>query len=571
MFFSIKRIFHFFIFFSVTLFLIHNSLSFANPIPQSPEKSTVQIKLLGINDFHGQISVGKLVKNEPVGGAAVLAAYLQEAQSGMKESTVITLMGDVVGASPPTSGLLNDEPSILFINSLGNQHCRPDSRMDPLCNIVATVGNHEFDRGQKAMFELMYGSHKPPKDEWFPLPFYPGAAYPYISANIVDANTHKPLFPPYVIKSVNNIPVAFVGAVLKKAADSMFPANAEGVSFLDEAESINHYIPEIKAQGVHVIIVLLHEGGNQAPYDGETKKGSNVNGDIKKIAWEIDDGVDVIMGGHTHQFLNAYLPNKNGKDILVTQANSYSAAYAEVTLQVNLKTKTVIEKYARIITTYAKKWPGTNHDEKILHLVQLAEDKVDPIVNSYIGTAQIDLLKKQNEDGESNLGNLIADAFKQIMGAEIGLTNPSGLRDDIQAGEIKWGQIFSTLPFANHIVTVTLTGQDLYDLFEQQWMGSYINMLQISGINYSYDPTKPLGHKIIAIHYQNKPLDKNKVYTIATSDFMASGSGVFSVMKRAKMIKVGDKDHETAIAYIKQLPQPFKVGIEGRIKKVASC
>ncbi|KTD79280.1 bifunctional metallophosphatase/5'-nucleotidase [Legionella waltersii] len=568
MFFAIKRFFLFFIFFSTTPFLIPSPISFASITSQNGEKAIVQIKLLGINDFHGQISAGKFVNNEPVGGAAVLAAYLHEAQYGMNESTVITLMGDVVGASPPTSALLNDEPSILFINSLGNQHCKPESRLDPLCNVVATVGNHEFDRGQKAMFELMYGSHKPPKDEWVPLPFYPGAAYPYISANIVDANTHKPLFPPYVIKSVNSIPVAFIGAVLKKAADSMFPANAEGVSFLDEAKSINHYIPEIKAQGVQIIVVLLHEGGNQIPYEGETKKGSPVNGDIQKIVWEIDDGVDVIMGGHTHQFLNAYLPNKNGKEILVTQANSYSAAFAEVTLQVNLKTKSVVEKYARIITTYAKQWPGTNHDEKVLNLVRLAEDKVEPVVNSYIGTTQIDLLKKQNEDGESNLGNLVTDAFKHMMGAEIGLTNPSGMRDDIQAGEIKWGQIFSTLPFNNHTVTVTLTGQDLYDLFEQQWMGSYINMLQISGINYDYDPTKPLGHKIISIHSQNKPIDKNKVYTIATNDFLASGNGVFSVMKRAKMVKVGDIDHETVIAYIKQLPQPFKVGIEGRIKKV---
>lgn len=547
--------------------ILGSSLNWASINQHSTDSPTLDIKILGINDFHGQISSGRAVKNEPVGGAAVLAAYLKEAQLGMEDRSIITIMGDLVGASLPSSGLLNDEPSILFINGLGNNQCKPESRMDPLCNIVATVGNHEFDKGQKVMFDLIYGTNNPPTDSWISLPNYPGASYPYVSANIVDAKSEQPLFPPYIIKRIHNTPIAFIGAVLKDAADSMFPANAEGIKFLDEADSINHYIPEIKAKGVNVIIVLIHEGGNQIPYEGDTQTASAVEGHIKEIVYSLGDEIDVVMGGHTHQFLNAFLRNRNGHEILVTQANSYSAAFAEVTLQIDTKNHTVKNKSAKIITTYANRWPGTNPDTQALEIVKLAEDKIGPIINSHVGTAGYDLLRKQNKDGESSLGNLIADAYRTVMDTDLGITNPNGIRDDLKAGEVNWGNIYSILPFSNRIVIITLTGNDIYDLLEQQWMGSYINMLQISGFTYTYDSHQPLGHKIIEIRHQNKPLLREKMYTIATSDFLASGNGVFSVMKRGKIIHIGQSDHDTVIAYIKSLPQPFHASIEARIKE----
>lgn len=533
----------------------------------SDTHATINIKILGINDFHGQISAGRFVKDEPAGGAAVLASYLKYAQKGMEDRTIITIMGDQVGASPPSSGLLHDEPSILFTNSLGNEHCNANKRMNPLCNIVATVGNHEFDKGQKAMHDLINGTNNPPTDNWFPLPYYPGSTYPYISANIVDAQTEKPVFPPYTIKLVDDIPIAFIGAVLKNAADSMFPANAEGIKFLDEATSINQYIPEIKAKGAKIIIVLIHEGGNQSPYEGETKTNTKVDGGINEIVKHLDDDVDVVMGGHTHQFINAFIPNQHGVNMLVTQANSYSTAFAEVNLQIDTKSHKVKKKSARIITAYANRWPGTEPDQQAQSLVKLAEDKIEPIINAYTGTLQNALVRKQNPEGESNLGNLIADAQRVIMNSDFGLTNPSGMRDDLAPGIITWGNIYSVLPFGNNIVTVTLTGQDIYELLEQQWMGSYINMLQISGFNYTYNPENPLGHKIIAIQHKGKPLIKEKTYSLATNDFLASGNGVFSVMKRGKIIKIGENDHETLTQYIKQLPQPFSVSIDGRIKR----
>lgn len=548
-------------------FILFNPLSL-NAHNKNHNSSTVLIKLLGINDFHGQISTGKYINNEPVGGAAVLAAYLKQAQKGMENRTIITIMGDLVGASPPSSGLLHDEPTILFINSLGNEFCSSHDRMNMQCNIVATVGNHEFDKGQQSLKELIYGTDLPPTDSWISLPHYPGASYPYISANIVNTSTNQPLFPPYVIKLVQGIRVGFIGAILKNADKTMFPQNAEGLTFLDEAATINQYIPELKAKGADIIVVLLHEGGKQQPYEGPTIPHSKVDGAIQSIVHQLNDDIDVVMCGHTHQFLNAYIPNHHGVDILVTQANSYSASFAEVDLEFDTMTHYIKNKYARIITTYANRWPGSIPDESTQQLVKLAEDQVEPTVNSYLATLETPLLRQQNRDGESNLGNLVADAFRDVMEAEIGLTNLHGLRDDLRPGLITWGNLFAVLPFSNEVVTITLTGDEIYDLLEQQWVNNESNMLQISGISYEYNTNNPIGRKILTVRHHNQPLIRDKRYTIATTNFLASGSGNFSVMKKSHLIKTGASDHETVSQYLKKIPQPIQIGIEGRIKQM---
>lgn len=550
--------------FLFTLFFLHTVLSFAQPLSK-PKEPLFIIKLFGINDFHGQISPGQSLQDEPVGSAPVLAAYLKRAQTGVENRSLIVFTGDMIGASPPSSGLLHDEPTILFFNSLANSFCNPDDRMHPQCNVVATLGNHEFDKGKNHLMNLIYGSNAPPTDSWIPLPYFPGASFPFISANILDKQTQKPLFPPYVIKYIHDTPIAFIGAILKNAPDTMLPGNAEELDFIDEAKAINQYLPEIKAQGAKIIIALLHEGGDQLPYEGQTKKNTLVKGNIKKIVHELDNGVDVVLCGHTHQFLNAYLPNHDGNSVLVTQAYSYSAAFAEITLEIDKTNQKLVNKYAKIITAYANQWPGTEPDEPTRQLIKRAESTVEPIVNAYIGTAGCLLSKKQNEHGESNLGDFITDAFKTILRADIGMTNPHGLRHDIQPGAVYWGDLFSVLPFSNEMVKVTLTGEEIHELLEEQWMGEHPNLLQLSGLSYVYDANQAIGHKIIRIYHQNDPLIKEKHYTIATTHFLASGGGVFKTMKKSHVIEKGKSDLDTVIEYIQSLPHPFTATIEGRI------
>jgi 5'-nucleotidase len=550
------------------LSLIFLNLFFLSSSYALDSVKSITIKILAINDFHGQITTGRKLNDRPVGGAAVLASYLKQGKSELADDTLLAFSGDQVGASPPASGLLNHEPSILFFNTLANSHCKKTNLMNPKCNVVATIGNHEFDQGVSAMLDLINGTDKPPTDHWIPLATYPGASFPYISANIVDAKTGKLLFKPYIIKKIKGIKIAFIGAILKDAPDVILPKKIEGIKFLDEADAINSYVPEIKAQGVDVIVVNIHQGGDQTPYEGPTQENTKVTGPIVSIIDRLDDNIDVVMGGHYHLFMNAYLPNQHGKKILVTEASCYSSAFAEVTLSLDAKKHTLLNKTARIITTYADQWPGNLPDIKAQQLVKMAEDKIEPIIISEIGTLKDNLYKKANQAGESTLGNLIADGYKGMFNADIGLTNPGAIRADLFAGKVTWGNLYAVQPFSNSGLVMTLTGQDIYDLFEQQWTTTRTIILQIAGLTYSYDAKKPLGNRVVAIYYDNELLQKDKLYTIGTNEFLAGGGDGFTIMKKGKVIKIDSTDLEVLINHVKSLPQPFSSEIDGRIKAV---
>ncbi|MGE4561278.1 MAG: metallophosphoesterase [Desulfobulbus sp.] len=211
-------------------------------VKKAPKTTAVQI--LAINDFHGQIVEGIKVSGRPVGSAPVLAAYLKEASKGMENRTFIVHAGDAVGASPPESALLQDEPTIMFLNQLANRHCHGSGRLDPKCNMVGTVGNHEFDEGQDEMMRLIYGGNHE-KGPFLENPWQ-GAKFPYVCANVIGEKSGLPLLPPYVIKKVNRVPIAFVGAVLQDTPSIVTASGIEGLRFTDEAEAINKQVKFLK-------------------------------------------------------------------------------------------------------------------------------------------------------------------------------------------------------------------------------------------------------------------------------------------------------------------------------------
>jgi len=118
-------------------------------------------KILGINDFHGQIAEGRVVGGRPVGGAAVLTSYLKSAQKAYENSTFYISVGDLIGGSPPESALLQDEPTIMFFNMLGNNWCSYRFRYNQFCNVIGIPGNHEFDEGISELLRIIDGgNHK---------------------------------------------------------------------------------------------------------------------------------------------------------------------------------------------------------------------------------------------------------------------------------------------------------------------------------------------------------------------------------------------------------------------------
>ncbi len=543
---------------------------------QSDPKDWVKFKILGFNDFHGQLEPRTLF-GRPVGGAAVLASYFEAEAEQSDYGAIIVHAGDHVGASPPISALLQDEPSINFLNMLSNGNCEVQKyedgyHYDPACNLVGTVGNHEFDDGVLELQRLINGG------QHVNGPFldkdYQGAKFPYVVANVVYQDTGKPILPPYVIKEVNHIPVAFIGAVLTATPSVVMPSGVAGLKFLDEVEAINSYIPELKAKGVRAIIVTIHQGTRQRFFSGVTSPDlTDVGGDIGPIIQQLDDEIDIVVAGHWHQFTNALMANNNGKQILVTQAFSRSTAYADIDVALDPTTHDIVMKSAQVMTTWADEGPGLEPDEDVAALVRSAALFVAPLVNQVIGTASADILRTTNAAGESALGNLIADAHRSAMKTDIAFTNSGGIRAELFAGPVTWGNLFEIQPFNNNVVRMDLTGQQVVDLLNQQWRGqSRSRMLKTSGISYSWtdgdgDATTLADNSVIesSILIAGKAIDLTVLYSVAVNSYIASGGSNYAILPLGINRVIGPVDLDALISYIKALPQPFSQVIEGRI------
>ncbi|KYD26142.1 bifunctional metallophosphatase/5'-nucleotidase [Parageobacillus toebii] len=492
----------------------------------------IDVQLLGINDFHGQLDVTRNVGGRAVGRADYLAAYLKQRERENK-NTLLVHAGDAVGASSPVSALLQDEPTIEFLNKLGFD--------------VGTPGNHEFDEGVDEMLRLIYGGAHPNTG------YFSGADFPYVSANVIDKETGKPILPPYIIKRINGVRIGFIGVTLSDTPTIVIPSGVAGVTFTDEAEAINKAVKQLKRQGVRAIVVLAHNPGVS------NKDGSNASGEIVEIAKKIDDEVDVIFAGHNHAYLNAEVDGK-----LLVQSYAYGTAFSDVDLKIDRRTKDIVAKKAEIVTTYQD---SIKPDPEITKLINKYEAKVAPIINQVIGTAKTTITNVQNASGESALGNLIADAQRAAMKTDFAFMNPGGIRANIEQGEVTWGELYNVQPFSNQLVKMTLTGEQIRKLLNQQWQPNQTRMLQISGLTYTWDASKPIGDKVVDIYLPNgTKLDPNAEYTVTANSFLADGGDNFTVFTEGKNREVGPVDLDALINYIQQLPQPFDAHIEGRIQ-----
>lgn len=541
---------------------------------------TIDVKLLGINDFHGQLSP-RTVGPRPAGGAAVLASYLKAAAAQASGDTFIIHAGDHVGASPPNSALLQDEPAIEVLNTLANDQCWPfgfqrllpqwlQAYVQARCNIVGTLGNHEFDEGSTELLRLLSGgNHKSGpflNDPW------EGARFPYVSSNVLDVASGRPLLAPYTIKLLKGgVRIGIIGAVLKETPTVVTPTGVAGLKFIDEADVINAAVRELRAQGIRAIVVTIHQGIRQTSYEGQTNPEiKNLTGPIVDIVKRLDSEVDVVVSGHAHGFTNALIPNAQGKAVLVTQAFSASTAYGDIDLTISRRSGDIVEKSAAIVTTWGDQGAGLTPDPTVSEIVAAADERVGPLVNRVIGVAQVALTRTENTSGESTLGNLIADAQRVVTKAQFSFMNPGGIRTDLEAGEVTWGELFAIQPFANDLVSMDLTGAQIDLLLEQQWPNATTQrILKVSGLSYTWDAARPVGDRVIEIRdAANNVLDPAATYRVTVNSFIAAGGDNFAVLPLGTNRVIGPVDLDALVQHVGSLSQPFTAQIEGRIRRL---
>lgn len=501
---------------------------------QAPAAGAVNLHLLALNDFHGGIEP-RTLGARPAGGTAALAAHFAQRRARYSH-TLAVHAGDVIGASPPISNLLREEPSITSMDLLGVE--------------LGAVGNHEFDRGLAALRRLQHGGC----DEAGHC--FPGARMQYLAANVIDEAADEPVFPATAVRTVDGILVGFIGVTLRETPTIVTSAGTAGLRFPDEVATINAHAAGLKAEGVRAIVVLLHHGGRGTPAGGAI-----TGADIIRIAQGTDPEVDVIVSGHTHQGYRGTIAGK-----LITQAFSGGTAFADIDLDLDRATGDVTRKRAEIVTAYAD---TIQPDPAVAAQVAAWQEQVRPIVERVVATAATTITRAESRAGESALGNLIADAMRAAMASEIACMNEGGIRADLPAGEVTYGRLLTIQPFANDLVRLTLTGDQLVRLLNQQWADqSRPLILKCSGIRYTWDAAQPPESRVALADVSlddGAPIAPTARYTLTVNSFIADGGDNYTVLTEGADREVGPVDVEALAASLAALPQPIQARIEGRI------
>jgi len=518
------------------------------PPPCSAEDAApVDLRILAINDFHGYLrppSGGIRISDPddvtrkiavPAGGAENMATLVKELRRGRK-NTIFVAAGDLIGASPFLSAMFHDEPTVESLSMMGLE--------------LASVGNHEFDEGKAELKRMQNGGCHPVDGCQGPHAFL-GAKFHYLAASTIEKDTGKTIFPPYEIRQFDGIPVGFIGLTLKGTPDIISPTSAAGLEFRDEADTVNASVAELKARGVEAIVVLIHEGGFPT---GDYNECPGISGAIVEITKKFDSAVDVVVSGHTHQ---AYVCQIDGR--LVTSGDKYGTLVTAIDLKLDPNTRDVVSARADNVIVRSNSLPK---DARQTALIE-AYDKVSaPIANRRAGSITETLSRVPGAAGESALGDIIADAQLAATkadgngGAVIAFTNPGGIRTDIvrkEDGAVTYAELFASQPFRNQLVTLSLTGGQIRNMLEQQWLDPRRpRILQVSkGFRYTWDAAKPYGEHVIAasISLNGELVDPLRSYRVTVNNYLSVGGDGFTVLKEGTAQRFGVFDADALYTY----------------------
>lgn len=585
------------------------------------KRKPFKVKLVGLNDFHGNLqspgSFGQntsipLAQRPAVGGADYVAAYVARLKA-QNPNNVVVGAGDFIGATPLVSALFFDEPAVEALNRIGVE--------------FNAVGNHEFDKGSAELLRLQRGGCKqtdgvPDPNSCqgarvgTPAPFE-GARFKWLSANVVVSDTGKPLLRPIGIKTFNGVHVAFIGMTLKATPSIVTPSGVAGLQFLDEADTVNAWVPRLRAHGVEAIVVLVHQGGFQ------TAGLSDINGcdgdlaasELAKVVARLDNAVDLVVSGHTHAAYNCSastvdvktvgggvtttprptgLPNAQGRKVPVTSASAFGRVLTDIDLTIDPRTRdiTAVAATNRLVD---RTDPDINlaiaADPTVRNLVAAYNGLVSPIANQVIGSITAALPNTADAAGNMPAGELIADsqlaatAPAGFGGALIAFMNPGGVRASgftffsSPAGEgdanITYGEAFSVQPFGNTLVTVTLTAQDIKNALEQQFVGCRGQVQQrilipSAGFKYTWDSAQACDARVSDVRLVNSNgavvdqivdalgavAQPAKTYRVTINNFLATGGDSFTSFAAATAPVGGAQDIDALTAYLSNFKAP---------------
>ena len=533
----------------------------------TPPRATqpVNVKILAINDFHGNLKPprgGVRIKDPadasktidvPAGGSEHLATAVAQLRA-KNPNHIFVAAGDLIGASPLLSALFHDEPTIESLGLMGLE--------------VTAVGNHEFDKGAAELLRMQNGGCRPGEGCKGPQPFK-GASFKYLAASTFDTRSGQTILPAYHVKLFEGIPVAFIGLTLKDTPNIVVPSGVAGLRFDDEAETVNRLVPELKRQGIEAIVVLIHEGGFPT---GDYNDCPGISGAIVDIVKKLDKAVDLVVSGHTHRAYNCRIDGR-----LVTSADKYGTIVSEIDIVLDPKSGDVSSARADNLIVRTDRF---NKDAAQTQLIAVYEQLAAPLAKRVVGSIAAPLTRDESPAGETPVGQVVADAQLAATrtaadgGAQIALMNPGGLRANLTAGSdgaVRYEDLFAVQPFYNNLVTLTLTGAQVVQVLEQQWLSQpRPRILQVSrGFGYIWDNAKANGQRVVpgSVMLDGKALDTAANYRVTVNSFLADGGDNFPVFKQGREKKTGAMDVDAFEQFIAKRAQGEAVVLD-RIKRL---
>jgi 5'-nucleotidase len=557
----------------------------AGLIGAAPAPTQLTVKLIAINDLHGYLEPTETFApypadpqhpiHVPVGGVAYLASEIAKLRAENPQNALVGA-GDMVGASPLTSALFHDEPTIQALSAMG---------MD-----VTSVGNHEFDGGKAELLRKQHGGCRPGGtigvDTCVIDGAFHGATFQYLAANVIDTATNTTLFPPYAIKYFSTpdgkrVGIAFVGVVLRDTPTIVDPSGVRGLRFTDEATTINALLPEIAARGVHAVVVLIHQGiFTKVSYDDLSCGGAK--GDLLDVLNRLDPSIRLVVSGHTHW---PYLcPNGQGTTnphVFYSSAGRFGQIVSDLDVTLDVASDTIVGVHGEndlVVNDHAPNplastVPALAPDPAVASLVATYHAKSAALVNRVIGHITGDLLQSspnRGDTGESAIGDVIADSrvaetHAPPAAATLAFINGGGIRTSLHyhpldattpPGVVTFGEAYNVLPFGTFLVTETLTGAQIEQLLDEQWIGKQgdIELLGVSSrLHYTWDASKPDGaSKVVpgSVMVDGHPIDPNAPYRVTVDQFMLGGGDGYVVLGRGTNRVAGPVDLQALTDYI---------------------
>ncbi|MBR2518628.1 MAG: bifunctional metallophosphatase/5'-nucleotidase [Selenomonadaceae bacterium] len=450
--------------------------------------AAAELVIFHTNDMHSRIQKGD------DGGNSIGLAEISAAVKTTKKNNPMTLWldaGDTVHGMPIIN--LSDGKNIVpLLNEAG---------IDAM-----TTGNHDYNYGSKQLEKLAKS-----------------LKFPVLAANVVRKGTDKNLFKSYKIFTRNGIKIGVFGLATPETAYKTSPVNVTTVDFLNPVDKAREMIKILRPK-CDVVIALVHLG-----VDASSEFTS------ERLARETD-GIDLIVDGHSH---TALYEGTRIKDTLIVQSGCYEHFLGRATIE--LDGNKIISKKAELLDADAVKSINPTPDEKLLAKLDVFKKETDKILDEVVAHSDKRLsgerlLVRRNE---SELGNLTADAYRWAAKTDIAICGGGDLRTDLPEGDVTRRDILAIFPFGNTIQTAEISGAQIREMLEHSvefYPASFGGFLNVSGMTFSYDPSKPPKHRVEEILVNGQPLDENKIYTIAMNDFLSSGGDDYTMLANLKPV-----------------------------------